>query len=95
MTANPTSGSRSSEENDGISQKLDVEQQILSLLICQLPIRWVKRHPSRQLIRPQSKTQISRWYELSEFLEVNREGHFCVLDEWRRWLEEEDRGTRF
>ena len=58
MTTDPTSGGRSGEENDCISQKLDVEQQILPLLIRQLRARRVERDPMRQLIRTQSSSHI-------------------------------------
>jgi len=47
MATNPTSGGGSGEENDRISQKLDVEQQILPLLIRQFWVRRVERDPRR------------------------------------------------
>lgn len=43
MTADPTGGSRRGEEDDGVSQKLDVEQQIFPLFIRQLGVLRVKR----------------------------------------------------
>lgn len=58
VTTDPTGGGGSGEENDCISQKLDVEQQVLPLLIGQFRVGWVERDPRWELIRPQSNTQI-------------------------------------
>ena len=43
VATNPTSGGGSGEENDHVSQKLDVEQQILPLFVRQLRVCRVER----------------------------------------------------